>query len=187
MAPLGDKAFKSRVQREARLAVPEEERKARAALMLAARGPRTAEHARRIGESRRARAAMREGRSWVGEPRTCSGCGARFVPNAPAHWACTPECLRLTKRLRQYNLTQQQWREMHEAQKGRCALCGDEPKGWGSADGRLHIDHCHRTGQTRALLCGACNTAIGRFGDDPERLRRAANYLDRYREETAAP
>lgn len=180
MAPLGDKAYKARIQRAARLAVPEEERKARSALMVAARGPRTIEHARRIGESRKARTALRAGEAVPLAERVCSGCDVTFRPNNFKHWACTPECLRLTNRLRKYGLTQQQWRAMSDAQGGRCALCGGEPKGWGTSYRPLHVDHCHTTGKTRALLCGECNTAIGRFGDDPQRLRAAADYLERH-------
>jgi hypothetical protein len=58
-----------------------------------------------------------------------------------------------------------------------CDICGgtDSPTQWGH---RLHIDHDHETGRLRGLLCHGCNTAIGLLGDDPERLRRAINYLN---------
>lgn len=42
----------------------------------------------------------------------------------------------------------------------------------------LHADHCHKTQTPRGLLCHKCNTAIGLLGDDPDRLRAAADYLE---------
>jgi hypothetical protein len=36
------------------------------------------------------------------------------------------------------------------------------------------------TGKVRDLLCTRCNTGIGQFQEDPDALRRAANYLERH-------
>lgn len=46
--------------------------------------------------------------------------------------------------------------------------------------GTLHADHCHTSGQPRGFLCSTCNTGLGQFGDDPERLRAAIRYLKRH-------
>jgi hypothetical protein len=42
----------------------------------------------------------------------------------------------------------------------------------------MHLDHCHQSGQVRGVLCRNCNVALGLMADNPERLRRAAEYLE---------
>ncbi|MFA5052826.1 MAG: endonuclease VII domain-containing protein [Parcubacteria group bacterium] len=61
-----------------------------------------------------------------------------------------------------------------ENHHGKCDICGREPDGrWK----QLNIDHCHKTGKLRGLLCSRCNRAIGYFDDDPRILRAAILYL----------
>jgi hypothetical protein len=77
---------------------------------------------------------------------------------------------------RKYGLTPEQFDALLAAQGGVCGICRGPPtdvRGF-----RPHIDHCHRTGRVRGLLCSRCNHGLGAFGDDPERLRRAIVYLD---------
>lgn len=74
-----------------------------------------------------------------------------------------------------YGISSPRYRELLAAQDGRCALCR-ELLIFGR--GRSAVDHDHKTGQIRGVLCGRCNTALGKFGDDPARLRRAAEYVE---------
>jgi hypothetical protein len=60
-------------------------------------------------------------------------------------------------------------------QGGKCAICGN-----GNGASQLALDHDHKTGKARQLLCHRCNTALGLMQDDPKRLRAAADYLDKY-------
>lgn len=69
-----------------------------------------------------------------------------------------------------YGLTLEQYEAMEQAQGGRCAICGDVTT--------LSIDHCHKSGQVRKLLCNGCNMGLGHFRDSPELLRKAAAYLE---------
>lgn len=75
--------------------------------------------------------------------------------------------------LRKFGITLRQYEEMLEAQEGGCAICGRPPR----VDVSLHIDHEHKTGQIRGLLCFSCNAALGYFADDGDRLIRAVHYL----------
>lgn len=83
--------------------------------------------------------------------------------------------------IRKYGIDSDCYWEMHEAQDGLCAIClsmETNTPGRGSKVARLSVDHCHETGRVRGLLCFKCNTMLGNMNDDPERLRRAADYLE---------
>lgn len=73
---------------------------------------------------------------------------------------------------RKYGTTPLNLLIMEHAQGGRCAICG-------VIENLLHIDHSHRTGQVRGLLCLACNRGMGLLGDNPLTLMKAAVYLAR--------
>lgn len=76
---------------------------------------------------------------------------------------------------RKYGVTRDQYEEMLTAQDGRCAICGSADHG---RDGyRLVVDHDHKTGAVRGLLCNNCNRVLGYFDDDPDRMLAAAAYL----------
>lgn len=75
--------------------------------------------------------------------------------------------------LREYGITQADYDRMLDEQGGVCLICaGTRP------DGKpLYVDHCHTSGAVRGLLCTQCNTGLGMFSDDPDRLLAAAAYL----------
>ncbi|MER7867522.1 MULTISPECIES: endonuclease domain-containing protein [Streptomyces] len=41
-----------------------------------------------------------------------------------------------------------------------------------------NVDHCCGAGRVRGVMCFNCNSAIGKLGDDPDAVRRAAAYLE---------
>lgn len=75
---------------------------------------------------------------------------------------------------RQYSLTLPAYADLFDRQGRRCAICEDEPKRQ-----RLVVDHDHKTGEIRGLLCDRCNRFLLKYSkEDPAILRRAAGYLD---------
>lgn len=77
-----------------------------------------------------------------------------------------------------YGISQKDYEILYMAQDGKCAICGrSKPNGGGARKVYLFIDHCHKTGEIRGLLCNTCNAGIGYLKDDPELLRRALDYL----------
>ena len=59
-----------------------------------------------------------------------------------------------------------------------CKICNNpEARVVNGKTSRLAVDHCHKTGKVRGLLCWACNTSIGRFKDSIEILESAISYI----------
>jgi 1,4-alpha-glucan branching enzyme len=74
-----------------------------------------------------------------------------------------------------YSMTLEEFEAMRVVQNGLCAACGGEPTTWQG----LMVDHCHRQGHVRALLCHHCNAGLGHAKDDPAILRKWIAYLER--------
>lgn len=77
-----------------------------------------------------------------------------------------------------YGMNLESYLKLLEAQGKVCAICGaaheEKPRK------RLCVDHDHKTGKIRELLYIRCNTILGRVGDDPFLLRKAAEYVERH-------
>jgi len=88
------------------------------------------------------------------------------------------EC-KLCRKLQQiYHITYADYEILLTSQQKVCAICGDKQS---TKSSYLDVDHDHTTGAVRGLLCGNCNRGLGQFHDDIPRLRKAVNYLERYR------
>lgn len=78
-----------------------------------------------------------------------------------------------------YGITVEQYDAIAAAQDGKCAICGCVED-----DGRkLALDHNHKTGKTRELLCIRCNLLIGRCDESILLLAKAAMYLQKHNDE----
>lgn len=98
---------------------------------------------------------------------TCIGCHnaqmkAAYLRSVGAY----KDRVRSNELRNKYGLTKEQHQEML---KHGCAICGsmNDP----------NVDHDHKTGVVRGILCGNCNRGLGLFADDPERMQRAVEYL----------
>lgn len=74
-----------------------------------------------------------------------------------------------------YGVTKEAYDALLASQGGRCWICRRLFKK------SPHVDHDHKTGKVRGLLCNGCNRGLGYFHDDPERLAAAIRYLQRTR------
>jgi hypothetical protein len=73
-----------------------------------------------------------------------------------------------------YGLTPEQFDNLVKQQENKCAICEEV------STVTLNVDHCHKTGKIRALLCRRCNRAIGLFKDNIDLLIKSVVYLQRY-------
>lgn len=92
-----------------------------------------------------------------------------------------PERDRVIHLKKNYGLTSDDYDKLLEDQNGSCAICGRLPTGGATSTRNLHVDHDHKTGKIRGLLCQKCNPALGQFNDEPALLRAAAAYLEKSR------
>ena len=104
----------------------------------------------------------------------------RRVASAEWYRANRAEALASTRvrKLARYGLTPETYQDLSESQGHVCAICGS-PYGLESQKHPLYVDHCHKTGKVRGLLCSHCNAGLGHFRDNPELLMEAARYLTR--------
>ncbi len=77
----------------------------------------------------------------------------------------------LAQKLKKYGITIEFFNQEVARQQGKCKICQDlmSPP---------NVDHDHKTGTYRGLLCSRCNTAIGLFRDSKKNLLAAVAYLE---------
>mgnify|MGYP001560667326 CR=1 FL=1 len=73
-----------------------------------------------------------------------------------------------------FGITEKDYEVMYKKQNGVCSIC----KGPSLNGKRLRIDHDHKTGRIRGLLCNGCNLGLGNFKDSLDNLRNAFEYLE---------
>jgi hypothetical protein len=98
---------------------------------------------------------------------------AQLAERQRAAYAENPEKYKLRRIQSVYGMSALQFQALWAKQEGLCAIC----IGALQPGKKCHIDHCHKTGAVRGLLCSNCNTGLGHFRDDASRLLSALDYL----------
>lgn len=80
-------------------------------------------------------------------------------------------CGSLRGRWAKYGIAPSDFRRISETQGGKCRICE------ASSARRLTVDHDHKTGAIRGLLCGPCNQFLGFMRDDNFSIARLLFYL----------
>ena len=81
------------------------------------------------------------------------------------------------KRLRRlYNISAEEYDKILEFQNGVCPICEEEKNAKGEPK-KLGVDHDHKSGLTRGILCFYCNRKLTEWWT-PERLKAALFYLE---------
>ena len=78
-----------------------------------------------------------------------------------------------------YGISQDEYIQMVVKVGNKCPICGSHHNP-SKKQGRLCIDHCHKDGGIRGVICNDCNRALGSTKDNPEILRRLAEYIEGY-------
>ena len=81
---------------------------------------------------------------------------------------------------RLYGISEEDYDLLLIKQDFKCAICGEFSNATGK-NARLHVDHDHRTGEVRGLLCYGCNIAIGFLEENPDKVQKVLDYLEFHR------
>lgn len=71
-------------------------------------------------------------------------------------------------------MKKQRYERLSLIQNGSCAICGKKE----TESKKLVVDHNHKTGKVRGLLCHSCNTALGLVKEDIEILKKMIKYIE---------
>lgn len=104
----------------------------------------------------------------------CAECGpVKIRSRGNGTWRCASESNERSK------LYKRAYRESKKAMLlDECEVCG--------STGKLCWDHCHESGKFRGTLCDLCNTGLGFFKDSELNLRRAIDYLKKFKSKEEA-
>lgn len=82
---------------------------------------------------------------------------------------------RYKKLYKRFGMTKEEYNTLFSSQNGCCAICKQHQSEFKRS---FAVDHCHKTGKIRGLLCGNCNTALGLLREDKISLINMMTYLE---------
>lgn len=86
----------------------------------------------------------------------------------------TTERARAQRLWSKFRLRPDDWEKLFNSQNRECAICGvKEAK-------KFVVDHCHKSGKIRGILCSKCNTMIAFLGDNAESIENRIESIIRY-------
>lgn len=105
---------------------------------------------------------------------------------ATANWRVRNPHYESSRKLnKRYGITPTQYDTLFISQNGCCAICGNVETARHNRSKKIQklaVDHCHKTGKVRGLLCQDCNRGIGKFHEEIHRLQGAIEYLTKHSE-----
>jgi hypothetical protein len=108
------------------------------------------------------------------EMAVCAVCGCSFEKSARKDKTiCSSSCFHRKKSCEKHGYTPEQYADMLAIQGQRCAICGIDFK----TTCKIQLDHCHKTGKIRGLLCANCNFMLGNAKYSTSTLLSAVTYL----------
>lgn len=109
----------------------------------------------------------------LGKKDICKFCNTEFLKSIHNQIYCKTCCPQIehSHLIRNYNISYPQYLEMIEKCSGKCEICLIEKA--------TDIDHDHKTGKVRGILCHNCNLILGHAKDKIEILDRSIEYLKR--------
>ncbi len=81
-----------------------------------------------------------------------------------------------------YGLSVEKYNKLFLSQDGKCVIC-ERPisNRFLNIEGKTSVlDHCHKTGKNRNILCSGCNTGLGAFNESLVSLDKASKYIEKY-------
>lgn len=116
--------------------------------------------------------------------RKCSKCGTederKFYNSGRWCRVCQREAVR-DGRNRKLGIDRDTYLAILHGQLGACAICGKQEQPVKGGKRGLHMDHDHKTGKARGILCSRCNQVLGRCNEDVVILNNIIDYIGKYK------